>query len=72
MTIPDLEKAKHGEAAQHYEDSSSNEKGIDIKKLAEKARELEENQKGMSKKVNPKVMNMIDRSDRSYLALPQP
>lgn len=30
MTIPDLEKAMHGEAAQHYEDSSSNEKGIDI------------------------------------------
>jgi hypothetical protein len=25
-----LEKGKHGEAAQHYEDSSSNEKGLDV------------------------------------------
>lgn len=34
-----------------------------MKKMAEKARELEESQKGMSKKVNPKVVNMIDRCD---------
>jgi hypothetical protein len=27
----------------------------------EKARELEDQQKGMKKKINPKVMNMIDR-----------
>ena len=30
MPISNLEKGKYGEAAQHYEDSSSNEKGIDI------------------------------------------
>ena len=29
--------------------------------IATKARELEELQKGMSKKVNPKVVNMIER-----------
>jgi hypothetical protein len=34
---------------------------VDIGKLREKARELEEAQKGMKKKVNPKVLNMIDR-----------
>lgn len=33
-----------------------------MKKMADQARELEERQKGMSKKVNPKVLNMIDRS----------
>jgi hypothetical protein len=31
----DLEKGKHGEAAQHYEDSSSNEKTIDIASMPE-------------------------------------
>lgn len=30
-------------------------------RLKEKARELEEQQKGMKKKVNPKVLNMLDR-----------
>jgi structural maintenance of chromosome 2 len=29
--------------------------------LKEKARELEDAQKGMKRKVNPKVINMIDR-----------
>jgi hypothetical protein len=29
--------------------------------LKEKAKELEASQKGMKKKVNPKVINMIDR-----------
>jgi hypothetical protein len=33
----------------------------DIPRLKEKAKELEESQKGMKKKVNPKVINMIDR-----------
>jgi structural maintenance of chromosome 2 len=33
----------------------------DVSKLKEKARELEEAQKGMKKKINPKVINMIDR-----------
>lgn len=35
--------------------------GQDIGRLREKAKELEESQKGMKKKVNPKVMNMIDK-----------
>ena len=34
---------------------------MDIGQLKEKARELEDTQKGMKKKVNPKVINMIDR-----------
>lgn len=33
----------------------------DMGRLREKARELEEQQKGMKKKINPKVLNMIDR-----------
>ena len=32
-----------------------------MQQLREQARELEEQQKGMKKKVNPKVLNMIDR-----------
>lgn len=32
-----------------------------MNQLKEKARELEEQQKGMKKKINPKVLNMIDR-----------
>ena len=35
--------------------------GVDIGALKDKARELEESQKGMKKKINPKVMNMIDK-----------
>jgi structural maintenance of chromosome 2 len=34
---------------------------VDIGQMKEKARELEDMQKGMKKKVNPKVINMIDR-----------
>ena len=34
--------------------------GVDIPQTKEKARELEERQKGMKKKINPKVLNMID------------
>jgi hypothetical protein len=33
---------------------------IDVAQLKDRARELEEHQRGMKKKVNPKVMNMID------------
>jgi len=33
---------------------------VNIPQAKEKARELEETQKGMKKKINPKVMNMID------------
>ena len=34
---------------------------VDISGLKKKARELEESQKGMKKKVTPKVINMIGR-----------
>lgn len=34
---------------------------MDIGQLKERATQLEESQKGMKKKVNPKVMNMIDK-----------
>lgn len=34
---------------------------MDIGQLKERANQLEESQKGMKKKVNPKVMNMIDK-----------
>ena len=34
--------------------------GIDVPQAKERARELEELQKGMKKKINPKVLNMID------------
>ena len=37
----------------------------DMNQMREKARELEEQQKGMKKKVNPKVLHTIDRSVRS-------
>ena len=43
---------------------------VDIGKLREKARELEEAQKGMKKKVNPKVLNMIDRCVSSEMYHP--
>jgi hypothetical protein len=33
---------------------------VDIAQLKDRARELEEQQRGMKKKVNTKVMNMID------------
>src|SRR5260221_13370268 len=33
----------------------------DIPMVREKAKELEDLQKGMKKKINPKVMNMIDK-----------
>lgn len=34
---------------------------VDVNRLKDKARDLEAQQKGMKKKVNPKVINMIDR-----------
>jgi len=36
----------------------------DIPKVREKAKELEDLQKGMKKKINPKVMNMIDNVEK--------
>ena len=44
-----------GEAGSQYDFSK-----LDMGKLRDRARELEEQQRGMKKKVNPKVMNMID------------
>lgn len=44
-----------GKAGSSYDYNS-----VDIAQCKEKARELEELQKGMKKKVNPKVLNMID------------
>ncbi|KAG5645320.1 hypothetical protein DXG03_006509 [Asterophora parasitica] len=41
----------------------------DIGNMRQKARELEESQKGMKKKVNPKVMNMIDNVEKRELDL---
>ncbi|KAF5375839.1 hypothetical protein D9615_008170 [Tricholomella constricta] len=41
----------------------------DISRMKEKAKELEESQKGMKKKVNPKVMNMIDNVEKRELDL---
>ncbi|KAG8946963.1 Structural maintenance of chromosomes protein 2 [Tulasnella sp. 424] len=46
-----------------------NDPNADMKKMADKARELEESQKGMSKKVNPKVVNMIDSVEKKEAAL---
>jgi len=34
---------------------------LDVNRLQEKEKELKEAQKGMKKKVNPKVMNMIEK-----------
>jgi structural maintenance of chromosome 2 len=34
--------------------------GVDIPQCKEQARALEESQKAMKKKINPKVLNMID------------
>ncbi|RDB22008.1 Structural maintenance of chromosomes protein 2 [Hypsizygus marmoreus] len=41
----------------------------DIGRMKEKSRELEESQKGMKKKVNPKVMNMIDNVEKREVEL---
>ena len=34
--------------------------GVDVNRLREKAKEIEAQQKGLKKKINPKVINMID------------
>ncbi|KDQ13659.1 hypothetical protein BOTBODRAFT_364275 [Botryobasidium botryosum FD-172 SS1] len=53
--VANLEKQNPGiENEQHVEEKS-------IPQLREKAKELEDMQKGMKKKINPKVINMIDR-----------
>ncbi|KIP05073.1 hypothetical protein PHLGIDRAFT_129125 [Phlebiopsis gigantea 11061_1 CR5-6] len=42
---------------------------MDVQSLREKARELENQQKSMKKKVNPKAMNMIDSVEKQETAL---
>ncbi|KZT03117.1 condensin complex subunit SMC2 [Laetiporus sulphureus 93-53] len=42
---------------------------VDINRLKEKARDLEAQQKGMKKKVNPKVINMIDTVEKKEASL---
>ncbi|KAI0264934.1 condensin complex subunit SMC2 [Gloeopeniophorella convolvens] len=42
---------------------------LDIGQLRDRARELEEQQRGMKKKVNPKVMNMIDTVEKREASL---
>ena len=44
-----------GQAGSQYDFSK-----LDVGQLKDRARELEGQQRGMKKKVNPKVMNMID------------
>jgi hypothetical protein len=44
-----------GQAGSQYDFSN-----LDIGQSKDRARELEEQQRGMKKKLNPKVMNMID------------
>ncbi|KAH9917715.1 condensin complex subunit SMC2 [Fomitopsis serialis] len=42
---------------------------VDINRLREKAKEIESQQKGMKKKINPKVINMIDTVEKKEAAL---
>ncbi|KZV87780.1 condensin complex subunit SMC2 [Exidia glandulosa HHB12029] len=42
---------------------------VNIQQSKEKAKELEEQQKGMKKKINPKVLNMIDSVEKKEAAL---
>jgi structural maintenance of chromosome 2 len=44
-----------GQAGSQYDFSK-----LDVGQLKDRARELEEQQRGMKKKVNPKAMNMIE------------
>jgi hypothetical protein len=51
-----------GQAGSQYDFSK-----LDIGQSKDRARELEEQQRGMKKKVNPKAMNMIDTYVMGYL-----
>ena len=44
---------------------------VDMQDAKGKAKELEEQQKGMKKKINPKVMNMIDSVEKKEVSLKQ-
>jgi hypothetical protein len=56
-----------GQAGSQYDFSK-----LDIGQLKDRARELEQQQRGMKKKVNPKVMNMIDTCVLALLSLFMP
>ncbi|KAF8059920.1 condensin complex subunit SMC2 [Lyophyllum atratum] len=58
------DKDQFGKAGTQYDF-----RGQDIGTMKEKAKGLEESQKGMKKKVNPKVMNMIDNVEKRELDL---
>ncbi|TDL23473.1 condensin complex subunit SMC2 [Rickenella mellea] len=58
------EKQYFGKAGSPYDFAAT-----DMPQIKEKARELEEQQKGMKKKVNPKVLNMIDSVEKKEAAL---
>jgi structural maintenance of chromosome 2 len=45
------------------ENSPYNFTGIDMRNAKDKCRQLEENHRAMKRKVNPKVLSMIDRYD---------
>ncbi|KAI9507224.1 condensin complex subunit SMC2 [Russula earlei] len=53
-----------GQAGSQYDFSK-----VDFGQLKDRARELEEQQRGMKKKVNPKVMNMIDTVEKREASL---
>ncbi|KAF8489517.1 condensin complex subunit SMC2 [Russula emetica] len=53
-----------GQAGSQYDFSN-----LDIGQSKDRARELEEQQRGMKKKVNPKVMNMIDTVEKREASL---
>ncbi|KAH9958739.1 SMCs flexible hinge [Russula dissimulans] len=53
-----------GQAGSYYDFSK-----VDIGQLKDRARELEEQQRAMKKKVNPKVMNMIDTVEKREASL---
>jgi hypothetical protein len=52
----DIFSSNFGKAGTPYDFAA-----MDINRLKAKAAELEEAQKGMKKKINPKVINMLDR-----------
>ena len=55
MCVPRRGNSLFGQSGSQYDFSK-----FDIGQQKERARELEEQQRGMKRKVNPKVMNMID------------
>lgn len=57
MTLPSASDTRFfGKANTQYDFD-----GVNLSQVREKTRELEAQQKGMGRKINTKVMNMIDR-----------